>query len=129
VHPGAARHFGGVGREAVVQGPAWIARGGEEGVVWLTAADHHDQRGVRLEEAGEIAKRRKLGEALGGHRAAAAEGDDYAAVEPCRKRVAAGRVLGGGNGLRREVRRRGGEPEEQREQEAHGSPGRRVEVR
>jgi hypothetical protein len=62
----------------------------------MPAADLDDQRGVRLQVAGEIPEARKLKECPEVRdRVAPPEGDNYSAVEPRRERVASCRVLGG----------------------------------
>ena len=120
-YPRSARHLGRVGREAVVEGAPRIPGGGVERGTRLSPANHHHQRRVGLEKAGEIAERGKLHEPLGRHRRPSAEGDDHTAVQARRQRIAAGSVLGGGDGLSDEGGR-AAEGEEQQGKQAHGGP-------
>jgi hypothetical protein len=92
---GGAGDGGRVGHEAVVQRPARVPGQGVKRAARAAAAEDQHERGVGLEEAGQVTERGQLArlDDAGGRRCA--EGDDHAAVEPRRQRVAAGGVLGG----------------------------------
>ena len=102
-----------IGREAVVELAPRIAGLGEEHRRRPAVPYDQEERGVGLEEPGEIPERGQLTRTLPPYRRPRAERDHHAAADPRRKRVPAGDVLLRRNGLGHQWRRDRSEGEQQ----------------